>query len=114
MKKTTVVDSILLWVRSRQKLLMIQRGTGDNLLREDIDNGYVDYVLYSVFEFGEIGIDQELDLELVDSGQMLLTSVCEDVRSEIPGVYRMAFDTREWDNDDVVVLKKNEEAVHGK
>ena len=28
----------------------IREGTGDNLSQEDIDNGYVDYIYYDIFE----------------------------------------------------------------
>ena len=40
---------ILTFVKSEKEFLKIQEGIGDNLSREDIKNGFQDYVLWSTF-----------------------------------------------------------------
>lgn len=47
------------------KLITVVEGTGDNLLAEDREEGYVDYLLSSIYEQ-----DGE-ELNLLDSGQIL-------------------------------------------
>lgn len=46
----------------------VQPGTGDNLTRDDIANGYTDYVIWNRFKPERLDIDGELDMECVDSG----------------------------------------------
>ena len=41
--------AVLIWIKSKKAFLKIQEGIGDNLLKEDKDNGFVDYVLWSTF-----------------------------------------------------------------
>ncbi len=40
-------SAILAWLKSKKTFLKVQSGTGDNLLKEDIREGYVDYCLWS-------------------------------------------------------------------
>lgn len=54
------------------EFLKIQPGTGDNLLREDIAEGYTNYVLWSTFKPECLDIDGELDMECLDSGMVLI------------------------------------------
>ena len=66
--------ALLAWVKSRKMFLKIQEGTGDNLLAEDRAEGYVDYVLWSTFRAGELGIDELLEPELAEVGLLFLCS----------------------------------------
>lgn len=56
---------MLIITKDTEKLITIQEGTGDNLLAEDEAEGFVDYVMTSIYE-----VDGE-DINLIDSGQML-------------------------------------------
>lgn len=71
MGKDTFSGAILAWIKSKNAFLKIQAGTGDNLLKEDIREGYVDYCLWSTFKPECIDIDGELAMECLDSGMVL-------------------------------------------
>jgi len=64
--------AFLYFVPSKGEFLKTQPGTGDNLLREDIAEGYTDYILWSTFKPVDLGIDGELEMECLDSGMLLL------------------------------------------
>lgn len=100
--------AILSWCPKKKALLKAQIGTGANLTDEDVDNGYEDYILYSVFKFGDIDIDEELDVEMVDSGQMLREETIEDVEPLMPDVYEMTFDEKAGENDMIILLKEDD------
>lgn len=54
------------------KIVHIMEGTGDNLLQEDIEEGYVDYIYYEVF-------DLAYDFPEVDGGMVLTTEYVADM-----------------------------------
>ena len=54
------------------KIVHITEGTGDNLLQEDIEEGYVDYIYYEVF-------DLDYDFPEVDGGMVLTTEYVADM-----------------------------------
>lgn len=54
------------------KIVHITEGTGDNLLQEDIEEGYVDYIYYEVF-------DLDYDFPEVDGGMVLTTEYVVDM-----------------------------------
>jgi hypothetical protein len=43
MENDTFGGAILAWVKSAKAFLKVQAGTGDNLLEEDIREGFTDY-----------------------------------------------------------------------
>lgn len=53
----------------------IQEGTGDNLTQEDVDQGYVDYIYYDVYDSLQ-GIAED---EIVDGGLILLEKMYADM-----------------------------------
>jgi hypothetical protein len=57
MEKDTFGGAILAWVKGRGAFLKVQAGTGDNLLEEDIREGFTDYCLWSTFRPECIDID---------------------------------------------------------
>lgn len=67
---------MLIITKDTEKLITIVNGTGDNLTQEDIDDGYVDYVMTSIHT-----VDGE-DIKLEDSGQMLSQTPIEDMEEE--------------------------------
>ena len=100
--------AILAFVKSEKVFLKIQEGTGDNLLDEDEEEGYVDYVLWSTFKTGSLGIDSELEMECIDSGKLLMKKICNDVRKTLPRCYKLAFDKKYKASDVVIVGNDNE------
>lgn len=63
--------------------ILISEGTGDNLLKEDIEEGYVDYALY---DFGHFEADQFVS----DDGGMMLRE--ELIREHEEGLVQIAMD----------------------
>ena len=92
----------LSWVKSAKVFLKIQAGTGDNLLKEDIREGYIDYCLWSTFKPECIDIDDELDMECLDAG-MSLFKENYDAKTALESCYQQAFN-KDFDRNDVVVL----------
>lgn len=95
-------NASLLWVKSKQVFLKIQAGTGDNLLEDDIREGFIDYCLWSTFRPESIDIDGELDMECLDSGMVLFRESCTP-RLALESSYRQAFGT-DFDKDDIIQL----------
>jgi len=95
--------SILVYVKSEKLLLKIQEGTGDNLDKEDIDQGMVDYVLYSMFKPSALDIDEELEMTRVDDGGMAMSDREVTAEDMLPTCYEMAFD-KTYDKDDCIIL----------
>ena len=95
-------SAILAWLKSKKTFLKVQSGTGDNLLKEDIREGYVDYCLWSTFRPDCIDIDDELDMICLDSGIFLFKDY-PDAMTALQACYTQAFDDA-YDENDVVVL----------
>ena len=76
MENDTFGGAILAWVKSAKAFLKVQAGTGDNLLEEDIREGFTDYCLWSTFRPECIDTDGELDMECLDSGMVLFRENC--------------------------------------
>ena len=89
--------ALLAWVKSEKVFLKIQPGTGDNLLREDIRAGYVDYYLWSTFRPQCIDIDGELDMDCLDSGMFLFTEN-PGAKAALQSCYKEAFSARNMTN----------------
>ncbi len=51
--------------------IRVSEGTGDNLLREDILDGYIDYINYSVYETMKDAVNEENEQD----GGMILSKV---------------------------------------
>ena len=81
-------DDVYIYVLSEQQILKISEGSGDNLLDEDIDNGYVDYIYYEQYS-------REYGFPEVDGGMVMLTELFrekyESTKECIPAVLDMAF-----------------------
>lgn len=95
-------NAILAWVKNEKVFLKVQSGSGDNLQDEDIQNGFVDYCLWSTFKPECIDIDGELNMECLDGG-MVLFKECADAEMALQACYRDAFG-EECDENDIVVL----------
>lgn len=95
-------SAVLAWIKSKKVFLKIQPGTGDNLLAEDIRNGFVDYFLWSTFRPECLDIDGELDMECLDSG-MVMFKESPDTTAALKACYNQAFG-EEYEEGDAVVL----------
>ena len=67
---------MLIITKDTEKLITIVEGTGDNLTDEDIKDGYIDYVMTSIYN-----VDGE-DITLEDGGQMLSKTPIKDLEEE--------------------------------
>ena len=67
---------MLIITKDTEKLITLVEGTGDNLTAEDEAEGFVDYVMTSIYE-----VDGE-DINLIDSGQMLSMTPIEDLEED--------------------------------
>lgn len=67
---------MLIITKDTERLITIVEGTGDNLTAEDERDGFVDYVMTSIYE-----VDGE-DINLIDSGQMLSRTPIEDLEED--------------------------------
>lgn len=81
-------DTIHIYVPEAKQIVRISEGTGDNLLDEDIEVGYVDYIYYEQYELGP-------DIREVDGGQIMLTKLFREqftcTKDCIPLVLDMAY-----------------------
>lgn len=81
-------DTIHIYVPEVKQIVRISEGTGDNLLDEDMDAGYVDYIYYEQYELGP-------DIREVDGGQVMLTKLFREqftcTKDCIPHVLDMAY-----------------------
>lgn len=81
-------NEIFIYVPDAHQILRINEGTGDNLLDEDIDAGYVDYIYYD-----QHGLEN--GLPEVDGGMVLLTELFQDkftcTEDAVPHVLDMAY-----------------------
>lgn len=67
---------MLIITKDTERLITIVEGTGDNLTAEDIKDGFVDYVMTSIYR-----VDGE-DIVLEDGGQMLSKTPIKDLEEE--------------------------------
>ena len=81
-------DTIFIFVPAMKQIVRISEGSGDNLLDEDIEAGYVDYIYYE-----QHGV--AIDFPEVDGGQIMLTELFQNkyksTKECIPAVLDMAF-----------------------
>ena len=87
-EKQNGYDDVFIYVPETQEIIRIAEGTGDNLLHEDIEEGYVDYIYYEQYKL-------EPDMPEEDGGQILLTEMFRDkfkcTADCIPDVLSMAY-----------------------
>lgn len=60
------------------RVITLSEGTGDNLLREDIEEGYVDYLYYNIYS----NILSYRDDEEFDGGMILLTEYAAELNND--------------------------------
>lgn len=81
-------NTIHIFVPKMKQIVRISEGTGDNLLDEDIEAGYVDYIYYEQY-------DMEYDIVEADGGMVMLKELFRDkftcTKDCIPNVLDMAY-----------------------
>ena len=87
-----VASNILIWNKD-VGFIRIAEGTGDNLLPEDIDEGYVDYILIDGYKYD--GTELVEDYYVVDGGQALLTELYQNKFSNTHEVIKYLID-EDW------------------
>ena len=77
-----------------RQIVRIAEGTGDNLLEEDANAGYVDYIYYEQYELSQ-------DMPEVDGGQVMLEKMVRDqyrcMADSIQDVLSMAYGSYMYD-----------------
>lgn len=66
---------ILAYIPGAGLFVHVAEGTGDNLLDDDIEEGYVDYYMWTTYEAVAYGSPEFKEL---DGGQVMLESMCVD------------------------------------
>ena len=81
-------NDIFIYVPTMRQIIRIDEGSGDNLTNDDIDQGYVDYIYYEVYNVQQ-------DLPEVDGGMIMLTEwfqeKFESTKEAIPAVLDMSY-----------------------
>ena len=89
-KKPDGYADLFIFVSEMKQIIRITEGNGSNLLEEDIENGYVDYIYYDQY-----GLDN--GMPEVDGGQVLLKEMLRDkyqcIADCIQDVLDMAYGT---------------------
>ena len=84
-------NDVLIYLPEKKQIVKIAEGTGDNLLDEDIEEGYVDYIYYSIY-------DPFDDFEEVDGGDMMTTELVREkytsLTEAITDILEFHFDNR--------------------
>lgn len=95
--------AVFAWVKSKKDFLKVQSGTGDALSTEDVANGFSYYVLWSTFRPMELDIDEELELDCVDSGMMMYKSDVA-IGDTVADCYKQAFGDECIDGDVITLI----------
>lgn len=81
-------DTIYIYVPEAKQIIKISEGTGDNLLDEDIEAGYVDYIYYEQYVM-------DPEMRETDGGMVMLTELFREqfkcTADAIPNVLDMAY-----------------------
>lgn len=82
-----------IYVPSKQHIIEITAGTGDNLLKEDIAEGYVDYLNYNIFD----ATREAYEYTDPEDGGMFLTkeyieTAYNSLVDTVPDILEMAYD----------------------
>lgn len=78
MNKNTVWDGEDIYLAYGDKVLMIAEGSGDNLLEDDIENGYVDYFNLELYKASEFDFNKIGTLDTIGGGFMMRTAMIRD------------------------------------
>lgn len=94
--------TVKVYIPQLDTILLACEGTGDNLLKEDFDEGYVDYVYIETQEFNGWRFEDDSD-----GGMMLMTEYFADVYEGKPE--KLAHDAVAYMFGDVKYIMLNKE-----
>ena len=86
-----VQNDVLVFIPDAKVLMKVQPGTGDNLLAEDMEEGFTDYFLWSTFKPEYMGIDEELEMQCLDGGMYMVKEAFEPTEKYIGDCIEQAF-----------------------
>ena len=93
---------INLYIPSKNQILILKEGSGDNLSYADRQEGYVDYIYFTQYDLGN-------DLEEVDGGILMydeyLVDKYKSLEEAIDDILNMAYDSDDINYVDYVILK---------
>lgn len=100
-KKPEGFEPIWFWVPNQTTLIYLQEGSGDNLIPEDVKNGYVDYLDYTCFDLDNGEVNES------DGGEMMMTEYVQKryscLADAIPDILDFQFDAM---FEDAQILKR--------
>ena len=73
---TNNYDDILGFFPDKGIIIRVSEGTGDNLLEEDIEEEYKDYILYEVFDVNDFFTQEQIDS--CDGGMIMYEEFVRD------------------------------------
>ena len=81
-------NDIFIYVQTKKQIIRIDEGSGDNLTDDDIEQGYVDYIYYEVY-------NAQQDFPETDGGMIMLKEPFQEkfksTKEAIPAVLDMAY-----------------------
>lgn len=81
-------NDLYIFVLDAKQIIRIAEGTGDNLFKEDLNEGYVDYIYYEQYELMS-------GIESTDGGLILLAEPCREkykcLADSVPDVLDLAY-----------------------
>lgn len=91
-------NDVLIYLPDYKSFVLIAEGTGDNLLDEDIAEGYVDYIMYYIYDVKTV-IHDMFRTDEEDGGQIMYTELVrekyKDLEESIPDVLEFIFTTKD-------------------
>ncbi len=81
-------NAIFIYVQTKKQIIRIDEGSGDNLTDDDIEQGYVDYIYYEVYNVQQ-------DFPETDGGMIMLKEPFQEkfksTKEAIPAVLDMVY-----------------------
>ena len=74
-------------------LIRISEGTGDNLLHEDEEEGYVDYIIFDILTLGFHGIEED------DGGQIMYKEYVAEKYTDLAEAIPDVLEYMGWPSD---------------
>lgn len=93
------ISDLEMWLQDeRGYIYHITEGTGDNLLFEDVEDGYVDYIYYSYYKnMNDVNNDDEYD-----GGMILLKKYYQDMTPQ-----EIIQTVEEFENTSFIITKED-------
>lgn len=70
------MKSTKIYIADQEEFILAVEGTGDNLLPEDEEEGYKDYIMATIYKA------DHYEFEVLDSPQIMLTKLVDDMSQE--------------------------------